>query len=135
MKKINYFIRPFAIVLFTAFSFTAIAGEKNPTDTAVPVEMKFAGMINEQPVFQLSFSGTPELNDFTIIVLDEQNNVLYRENARGEQFSKKFLLNTDEIGDQTLRFEIYCTDNKRSVSYEVNRQTRFVQDIAIRKFK
>lgn len=125
-----------AFLFLAAFSLPAVAARNNnPIDTAVPVEMKFAGLINDKPVFQLDFSGTTELNDFTIIVLDKDGNTLYRETVRGEQFTKKFLLNTDEIGDDTLRFEIYCTDNKRSVSFEVNRQTRFVQDIAIRKFK
>jgi hypothetical protein len=109
------------------------AGKTNPGDSAVPVEIKFAGLINNQPVFQLSFSGSPLQNDFTIVVIDELGNTLYRERTKGEQFTKNFQLNTDELGDQNLRFEIYCTRTKRSVSYEVNRNSRYVQDIAITK--
>jgi hypothetical protein len=135
MKKTFLSNRLIALVFFAAFSLSAVAADNNPCDTAVPVEMKFAGFINEQPVFQLNFSGNTKQNDFIITVLDESGNVLYRETARGEQFTKRFQLNTDEIGDQSLRFVIYCADNKRSVNYEVNRHTRFVQDIAITKTK
>ncbi len=135
MKKNFLSNRLITFVFFAAFSLSAVAADPNPGDTAVPVEMKFAGFINEQPVFHLNFSGNTEQNDFIITVLDESGSVLYRETARGEQFTKRFQLNTDEIGDQSLRFEIYCADNKRSVSFEVNRHTRFVQDIAIRKTK
>jgi hypothetical protein len=124
-----------AIAFVTVFSFVANAANKtNPGDSAVPVEIKYAGMISNQPVFQLSFSGSPLQNEFTIVVQDELGVTLYREKTKGEQFTRTFQLNTDELGDQNLRFEIYCTKTKRSVSYEVNRNTRYVQDIAIRKF-
>jgi len=127
---------------FIAFAFTAIllvasapsvmAGEKKPS---VPVEMTYAGQIKNQPVFQLTFSGNADQNEFTVIVNDEFGNSLYRENFKGEIFSKKFLLNTDEIGENTLHFEIYCTKTKQSVTYEVNRNSRFVQDVAITKVR
>ena len=82
-----------------------MAGEKNPT---VPIEMKFAGMIKNQPMFQLNFAGNSLQDEFTISITDEYGNSLYRENIKGENFTKKFLLNTDEIADNTLRFEIFC---------------------------
>jgi len=101
----------------------------------VPVEMKFIGKINEHPLFQLNISGTPEQNDFIITVRDEFEEVLYKENFKGDYFSKKFLLNTDELGDATLLFEISCKKTRRSVIYQINRGTRLVQDVAIREMK
>lgn len=109
-----------------------MAGEKNPV---VPVELKFAGLVNQQPLFQLIFSGSPLQDEFTISVTDEYGYSLYKENIKGESFTKKFLLNTDEIGDNTLRFEIYCNKTKKSVAYEVNRNTRFVQEMVIKEVK
>lgn len=125
-----------AFAFFTVFS-TAVApavmaGEKNP---AVPVEMKFSGYIKNQPLFQLNFTGNAQQNEFTIIVTDEFGTSLYRENIKGENFTKKFLLNTDEIGDNTLRFEIFCNKTKKSVMYEVNRNTRWVEDLAINEVR
>lgn len=128
--------RLIAIAFFTVFSLAmapaVIAGEKNP---AVPVEMKFAGLIKNQPMFQLNFTGNPLQNEFTIIITDEYGNSIYRENIKGENFTKKFLLNTDEIGDNTLLFEIFSNKTKQSVTYKVNRNTRLVQDVKINVVK
>ena len=136
MKMIFNNNRLIAIAFFTVFSLAmapaAIAGEKNP---AVPVEMKFAGLIKNQPMFQLNFTGNPLQNEFTIIITDEYGNSIYRENIKGENFTKKFLLNTDEIGDNTLLFEIFSNKTKQSVTYKVNRNTRLVQDVKINVVK
>lgn len=134
MKKILSNNRLIAFAFFTVFTVAmspvAMAGEKNPV---VPVELKFAGLINQQPLFQLTFSGSPLQDEFTISVTDEYGYSLYKENIKGESFTKKFLLNTDEIGDSVLRFEIYCNNTKKSVIYEVNRNTRFVQEMVIKE--
>lgn len=134
MKKILSNNRLIAFAFFTVFTVAmspaVMAGEKNP---AVPVELKFAGLINQQPLFQLTFSGSPLQDEFTISVTDEYGYSLYKENIKGESFTKKFLLNTDEIGDSVLRFEIYCNNTKKSVIYEVNRNTRFVQEMVIKE--
>ncbi len=134
MKKILSNNRLIAFAFFTVFTVAmspaVMAGEKNPV---VPVELKFAGLVNQQPLFQLIFSGSPLQDEFTISVTDEYGYSLYKENIKGESFTKKFLLNTDEIGDNTLRFEIYCNKTKKSVAYEVNRNTRFVQEMVIKE--
>jgi|CXWL01.1.fsa_nt_gi hypothetical protein len=136
MKKIFNNNRLIAIAFFTVFSVAispaVTANDKNPV---VPVELKFAGFINDQPLFQLNFSGDVLQNEFTISITDENGISLYRENIKGENFSKKFLLNTDEIGDNTLRFEVFSNKTKQSVAYKVNRNTRFVQDVVISEVK
>ncbi|MGB3088335.1 MAG: hypothetical protein WBB20_00095, partial [Chitinophagaceae bacterium] len=74
-------------------------------------------------------------NEFTISITDEYGNSLYREKIKGEVFSKKFLLNTDEIEDNTLRFEIFCNSTKKSVVYEINPQSRYVQNLTFTEVK
>lgn len=136
MKKIFSNNRLIAVAFFTVFSVamspSVMAGGVKP---AVPVELRFAGLVNEQPLFQLVFTGSPEQDDFTVSVTDEFGYTLYKENIKGENFTKKFLLNTDEIGDSTLRFEIYCNKTKKSVAYDVNRNTRLVQEMVIAEVK
>lgn len=136
MKKIFSNNRLIAIAFLTIFSVglstVAVANDKTPV---VPVELKYTGLIKNNPLFELNFSGNPEQNSFTIIISDEYGNSFYRENIKGENFTKKFLLNTDEIGDENLRFEIFCNKTKKSVQYIVNRNSRIVQDIAITEVK
>ena len=127
MKKIFSNNRLIAIAFFTVFSVSLVPAKAMTVPEPVPVTLKFIGTINNQPLFQLSFIGTPEQDHFTIQVRDEYGNPLYRENIIGRTFSKKFLLNTDEIGDDPIRFEITCQKTKQSVFYEVNPATRIVQ--------
>jgi hypothetical protein len=136
MKKIFSNNRIIAIAFLTVFSVAlapaAMAIEKKP---AVPAELVFVGNFKNQPVFQLSVAGSAEQDEFTINITDEFGVSLYKENVKSENFTKKFLLNTDEIGDNTLIFEVVCKKTKQSVTYEVNRNSRFVQDLAITKIK
>ncbi|MBK9571173.1 MAG: hypothetical protein IPQ06_12205 [Chitinophagaceae bacterium] len=131
MKKIFNNNRLIALAFFTVFSVATspavMAHDKNPS---VPVEMKFAGLLNNQPMFQLSFYGNAQQDEFTISIRDENGNSLYRENIKGENFTKKFLLNTDEIGDDTLLFEILSKKTGKTVVYSVNRFSRLAQDFA-----
>jgi hypothetical protein len=136
MKKIIKNNRLIALAFFTVFSVamspTVMAGGTNPV---VPAELKFAGLIQNQPLFQLNVAGNALQDEFTIIITDEDGSTLYKENIKGQNFTKKFLLNTDELGDNIVRFEVFCNKTKKSVMYEVNRNSRFVQDVAITEMK
>jgi hypothetical protein len=132
MKKIFSNNRLIAIAFFTVFSLgmspAVLANDNTP---GVPVELKCTGIIENQLYFQLIFSGDKEQNEFTVFIRDENGNSLYRENIKGENFSKKFLFYTDELEDNTLTFEIMSNKTRKSVIYQVTRNSRFVQDIAI----
>jgi hypothetical protein len=132
MKKIFSNNRLIAIAFFTVFSFgMSSAVQANDKKPGVPVELKCTGIIENQLFFQLIFSGDKEQDEFTVFIRDEYGNSLYRENIKGENFTKKFLFYTDEIEDNTLTFEIISNKTRKSVTYNVNRNSRFVQDIAI----
>lgn len=136
MKKIFSNNRLIAIAFFTVFSVAAAPfaqASDSSNHRVMPVELKLIGSINDQPLFQLSFAGNAEQDEFTIVIRDENGNSLYRENIKGENFSKKFLLNRDEIGDGSLRFEVSSKKFNKTVVYEVNRNTRQVEDLVVNK--
>lgn len=137
MKKIFSNNRLIAIAFFTVFSvaaapFAAVAADSS-YNRVMPVELKLVGNINNQPIFQLTYVGNTEQDEFTIVIRDEDGNSLYRENIKGESFTKKFLLNKDEVGDGALRFEISSKKFSKTVVYEINRNTRQVEDLVISK--
>jgi len=136
MKKIFSNNRLIAFAFITVFSMAAapaaMATDKNP---AVPVSFTFVGHVKNQPMFELSFTGNETQNDFTIIITDEYGNSLYRENIKAATFTKKFLINTEELGDETLHFTIFCKNTKGSVEYAVNRNTRQVNEVVISEVK
>ncbi len=134
MKKVLRNKSIIAIALFTVFTVgmspVVMANDIKPT---VPVELKFVGNVNEKNVFQLNFKGSSEENEFTIIITDEDGNRLYREILKGENFSKRYLLNTEEIGGSELRFEVSSNKSNKPAVFKVNRQARLVEEVVVNK--
>jgi hypothetical protein len=129
MEKIFLNKRIVVIAFFTVFS-TGVMPVRAHESDPVPVELKFIRWVKEQPIFQFDFSGNVQNDEFTITLRDEFNNILYNENIKGEFFTKSFLLNTDEVADHTLYFEIRSKKLNRSKVYPVNRHTFAQQETA-----
>jgi hypothetical protein len=120
------------VALFTvAFTAPALANDEKKV---IPVELKFIGNIKNQPLFHMTFNSTEE-SEYTIVVRDEYGNVLYKETVKGGIFTKKFLLNTEELGDAELKFEVSGKNYEKPVVFEINKQSRFVQDVVVNKVK
>lgn len=135
MKKVLMNTRILAIALgttfTTAFSSPALAIEEKK---AIPVELKFVGNIDSQPVFLLTFNNVEE-SDYTIIVRDEYGSVLYRDKVKGGKIAKRYMLNTDELGNVAIQFEVIGKKSEKTVIYEVNKKSRLVEDLVINKVK
>ena len=135
MKKVLMNTRILAIALATTFttalSSPALAIEEKK---AIPVELKFVGNIESQPVFLLSFNNVEE-SSYTIIVRDQYGSVLYRDNVKGGKIAKKFMLNTDELSNVAIQFEIIGKKTEKTVVYEVNKKSRLVEDLVINQVK
>ncbi|HAO47255.1 MAG TPA: hypothetical protein PLZ45_08725 [Ferruginibacter sp.] len=131
MKRNNILI---ALSLISVMLFsTANAADTAYGVTSLPVELKYAGNYNNQPLIQLNFNGTKEENLFRITVTDQAGVILYNGNVKGENFSKQFLLNTDDLGDAVLTFEITGAKSGKSVSYQVSRQKKTTEQMNVVK--
>ncbi len=123
-----------ALALFAVTSITtATTALANDEKNNVTSELKFIGKINNLPVFDLTLSNVAA-QDFTVIIRDEQSNVLYRYSSNDGNFSKKFQLN-EEIAGDAVRFEITTGKNSKPVVYEVNNSTKVTNDIVVNKIK
>ena len=135
MKKLSINSRILAIALATTFSvgFFSPAFAIDDEKKTIPVALKFIGNIENQPVFELAFTNADE-NEYTVIVRDEYNTVLYRDNVKGN-VTKKFMLNIEDLGNTGVQFEITGKKSDKTVIYEVNKQSRFIEDVVINKMK
>lgn len=125
MKQIKNII---AIALFSVIGFTPVMAADTTETPTFPVELKYAGTFKNQPLIQLNFAGSTEDKVFNITITDETGVVLYNADVKGDVFSKQFLLNTDDLGDAILKFEISGRKSGKSVSYRVNRQKQEVTE-------
>lgn len=133
MKKIiNYRNTALALVLaISGFMAPSLKATEDPK--AIAVELQFLGQFRNKPVFQLNFTSSSTPMDYVLNIRDEFGNSLYRETLNSNIVSKKFLLNTDEIGDDTLRFEITEKKTNKTVVYEVNQDSKYVAETWIKK--
>lgn len=120
-----------AAIITVAFTSPVLANNgKEPQ----PAELKYLGQFKNQPVFELTFN-TIESNDFTVVIRDDQDNVIYKDFIKAGTASKKYLLNTEELGDMAVNFEITNKKTDKTVVYKINKNSRFVEDVVVNKVK
>ncbi len=134
MKTIFRNTRLIAIAMITVF-ITGFAPAQPGVEKAMAVELKCIGGYTNHSIIQLNISGNEQQNDFIITITDEYGNVIYRENIKAEQVTMKFLLDTDELGNDTLQLDVFCKKTNKSVVYAINRQAKYDASIAIRELK
>ncbi len=131
MKQIKILI---VIVIFSALNFSRVAAaDTTGNSTLFPVEVKYAGTFKNQPLIQLNFTGSTEDNFFRIVITDEAGIELYNADVKGEVFSKQFLLNTEELGDAVLRFEITGKKSGKKAVYKISNQRHVTQQMDVVK--
>lgn len=134
IKMRNFGMMLMAVVALTlAFSTTTLAnGEKDPKSSTI--ELKFIGHYENQPVFLLNLNNAEE-DEFSITFRDDYGNVLYSGKVKGSNISKKFMLNTEEIGDNVLSVEVKAKKNDKAEIYQINRNRSYVDETVVNKVK
>ena len=128
MKTKNYV----TIALFMAFSFIATAVSANDGAKDTPgTELKYLGIINNQPIFQLNLNSDKE-EYFVISVKDQFGETLYSEKVKTKTFTRNFRLDTENLEDAILRVEVR-SGNKKPEVFTINRNTRFYEETSINK--
>ena len=131
MKQIKTII---AIAVFSLLSFTSLFAGKTPDSVSnLPVELNYMGVVKNQALFQLNFSGSEEENEFNITIIDESGYVFYNENVKGEKFSKQFLFDAEDLSATKIHFEITGKKSGKTVTYNINRQTKVIEEINVTK--
>lgn len=123
-----------AVAALFALSFSTPAAAAGEPLNDSGVEFKLIGNIENHPVLQVTFNNAEE-SDFMVEVIDEYNNVLYKDYVKANNTTKKFMLNTDELGNVGVRFEITGKKSNKKVVFEVNRNSRTIEDVVVNQVK
>ena len=124
----------------SAIAFAAILAISSTSPVAAAgtdpqgVEFKFIGKLQNQPLLQVTFNN-PEETEFLVQVIDEYDNVLYKDYVKATNTTKKFMLNTEDLGDVGVRFEITGRKSNKTVVFAVNRNARVVEDLVVNQIK
>jgi hypothetical protein len=123
-----------ALVAALTVAFTTPVLANTTGENPQAVELKYLGQYKNQPVFELTFKNSEEA-DFTVVIRDEQDNIVYKDFIKSGTTSKKYMLNTEELGDIPVNFEITSRKTDKTVVYKVNKNTRVVEDVVVNLVK
>jgi hypothetical protein len=128
----KYSVKNTLTALFTLLVLTSSVSVM-ANDKIVPssvVELKFIGNLENQPVFQLNLLNK-EADEFYISISDLEGNVLYSDKVKGINITRKFAINTEEVGDRALRLTVYSKNNNNKESYEISRTQNYVLEASV----
>jgi len=96
------------------------------------VSIRYAGTINDRPLFRIEFQNETEAT-LNVSIRDEENNVLYSERVKNKTFAKSFLVQDIDLDQMKLSFTINNDREKHSQVFEINKSVRTVQEYVITK--
>lgn len=121
-----------AKIFVTAFLFIATANTTNAMNVnpEEPV-IRHLGKTNDSNYFQVKYNN--ETGDkFAVIIKEKHGSVLYQETFADQKFDKKFRLpNNNDQG--SLVFIIKNLKDNKVETFEINTNTRIIEEVVIRK--
>lgn len=120
------------VAMASMLVFTVASAQSPDIKEETPVEFKYIGTANDQPVFQLNLHNS-EADEFVITLKNSAGDVLYKEKVAGIELTRKYRLDTFEIDTSKITVEVNSIKNNNKTVYTVNRTTRIVEDVVITK--
>ena len=119
------------IALVVALSFTAtVSWAFDGTKDTPVVSLKYVGLVQNQPTFQLDLNSVEE-TDFYVSIKDQDGQVIYNEKIKAKNFTRNYRLNTS-VDDAILKVEVR-EGNKKPEVFTINRNTRYYEETNISK--
>ena|SRR5213075_1711600 len=130
-RTMRYGKMSIVLALFLSFTFSSFAFSNDGKKDTTPVQLRFIGNINNQPVFQL-YMENPDQEEYNITISDADGTLLYFDKIKSKNFSRKFQVDTNDIQGQ-LRVEVRAKKTDKAEVYQINSITRFVQETFVTK--
>ncbi|RYY67994.1 MAG: hypothetical protein EOO13_13480 [Chitinophagaceae bacterium] len=136
MKTLNIHFRTAVIVLAGAFTLLfnnmAVAGtdEKNTNSL---VELQYTGKSNQQPMFRLAINDNTENASYSVVIKEENGDVLFSEKINGNAI-RTYMLDSDD-NDRILgtTFEVTNRATNITTTYKISKLTKTVESIELAK--
>ena len=136
MKTLNINFRTAVIVLAGAFTLLfnnmAVAGtdEKNTNSL---VELQYTGKSNQQPMFRLAINDNTENASYTVVIKEENGDLLFSEKINGKATRTYMLDSDDNDRIQGTTFEVTNKATNITTTYKISKLTKTVESIELAK--
>ncbi len=121
------------IALFAALSISTITmANDDKKDTIVaPVEFRYIGKVDNQPMFQLNLSGV-EGEEYLIRFRDNFGYVFYSNVVKGS-LTQKFLVKTDEMEGNTVVVEVMSKKTRKTETFTIKNNQKLIDETVVAK--
>jgi len=121
------------LALCTIGTSTTALAEKTPNE---PIEMKYMGKTENQPVFQLNLNN-PTSSEYFISIKDENGNVLYSEKVKGENVTRNYRFDINEFDlsspDFGITVEVTTAKTHKTEVFHVKSTAHVVENYEVAK--
>ena len=134
MNTARNFLVPalFVVLSITGLSYGKAYGQSYTSNSKPSIQ--YVGKVNDQLIFQVDYDN-PTNEAVNVLIKDESGNVLYADRFKDKKLSKKFKVNTAEYGDARLTFVISTDKERTSQVFQVNTNTRVIDDVVVTNLK
>lgn len=130
MNKGNAGLLAIIAMLGIAIANPVMAAVKTDPPTT---EIKYLGIIGNNPVFELNLNGI-QPDSYLVSIRDASGTVLFSERLNGKSISRKYRIDTDEeIPEGGLRFEVRSVKGKKTDIYVAGVTEHVKREVAITK--
>ena len=114
-------------------SFSTIPDVKKEKKDINGAQFEYLGKAKNLPVFRLVIEN-PSLTIFSIIVKDDQGDIIYSESLRGNSIARTYKLDTDNTDlINGTSFHLTNTSNHLTTVFKVQQLTKNVEEINVTK--
>ena len=121
------------IAIFAIGSSNTALAAKNPNE---PMELKYMGKTQNQPVFQLNLNN-PNASEYFISIKDETGKVLYSETVKGANVSRQYRLDINEDDmispDFGITVQVTTAKTHQTEVFHVKSTTHVVENYEVAK--
>ncbi|TDH27755.1 hypothetical protein EXU57_04570 [Segetibacter sp. 3557_3] len=121
------------MLLLSAMALPVAAADKNAKSDS-PVEVKYLGQVDANPVFQVDINNDLE-DDVYLSLKDLDGNVIYSEKFRDKKLSRKFQLQSHDGSNVMMVLNLYSKNKKGSETFEISNVTTVVEDLVVTKLR
>ena len=134
MNKTRIFLVPALFVVLSIAGLTYGKAYGQSISSNFRPSIQYVGKVNDQLVFQVDYEN-PNNDVVNVLIKDEDGNVLYTDRFNDKKLTKKFKVNTTEYGDARLTFVISTSKERTSQVFQVNTNTRVIDDVVVTNLK
>ncbi|WP_157473857.1 hypothetical protein [Flavihumibacter petaseus] len=131
IKRIAAFGALVLALVFTAGTANA-NGEKVKDANRIPVDVRYVGSINQQPVLEVAYDN-PAGEAMNITLRDLDGNVLYTGSFTDKKIAKRFQF--DNQGSDDIKIKLTVSQGKKSQTeiFQINRNSQVIEQVVVAK--